>query len=278
MILFHANTYLSIIIYSIVVLTQHIRTLIGDYRFNKPNESYSSNFLCQLNLMFVYSLLNNILLSVITQALYHMFNIKRFIRSEYYVSNDYKYFSLIIIFQWIIGFIFQLPNILISNQYTYEVTQFNCIISYSNIKACIYNFLVLYILPCGILIGIYYYSVIISRRFHDRHFHHFGGNSSAIRFSQQCRDIVFVKRIVLSVIVLISMEIPTIILMVYYIITGNIISIGYRLQSLNVAVSIASFSLISFIISPPLIQLLSGSLKRKRENETEIFMQRFTGI
>ncbi len=214
------NTYLTEITSSIMVIESCCRTI---FAILNPSISFEGVY-CQIRAYFLYVFVGNIMYSFVVQAFSQLFRVvfyhKRALRTL-------RVFTIAIIFQWIfVSFI----NLIFFplHDFVYVPSEYRCLVTFDNRRGSLMVFLFTYIIPANLLFIIYFFIIR-----HVRQTNHAMQNRQLGRK----RDLMVLKRIVAFFIGLQALSIPLAVLWLVYIITDNLVSSVYQLQSLNTAFS-----------------------------------------
>jgi hypothetical protein len=215
-----SNTYLTEITSSIIAIyicSQTIAAILYSYT---PNQGIP----CQIQAYFLYALVSNVMYSFVVQGFFQLF---RVIFYQKRIFQTFRAHIIAIIIQWIFVcsiFLIFFPL----NDYIYESSEYRCLIAFTNYRGSIMIFAFAFVIPTNLLFTIYFF---ILRYLHRTH------RAMQNRQFSRKRDIAVLKRIMIFLIVLQLFYTPLAVIWLMYIITGNLVSLIYQLQSITASAS-----------------------------------------
>lgn len=232
------NTYLCLFFTSIMMLIVYIYNLYGDMN---PLVSLKDRW-CQLRAYLVNVCFCALYYSCVLKSIFRLFRIV-FYQSKYLQS--YLIFINAILLQWFLSFIIILLNFL-NNDYQYLPYQYRCWISFENIRGLLLAATIIYICPLFIILLIYIYILRYVRQ------------TNSIRQKQQKlikRDILVLKRITIFILVIFIIGLPTVSILLIWIISGKLIPLAYHIQGLSMAIGIFIATICFAFITPQIQEI-----------------------
>lgn len=164
------------------------------------------------------------------QAIFRFFRVV-FFRKKF-LHNFYLYCILIPI-EMFIAVVFISP-VLTMKIVTYLPSEFYCQTPFSNLPAILYVAGRLYGFPLFVLFGTYWYLV----RYVQRTTPLADTNDARRRARNDAREVVVIKRLLITVVLLVCLGLPSIIFLFIFIFTGYLSTITYRIGWLSVSFSL----------------------------------------
>lgn len=269
-ILFASQTCLAILLSAITLTSMTISSFLGFIGV----DSYDDNTKwCRIRGFLIHGFLCVLYDAYGLQAIFRFFRVV-FYRNK--ILHSFKLYCIIIPFEMIFAMICICP-VLVLNDVIYLPSEFYCQTPFTNLRAILYIAVRLYGFPLIILFGIYWYLV--------RYIQRTGLSAEAVdarrRAQKNARDLMLIKRLLITVMLLILLGLPAIIFLMIFVFTGHLLSLAYRISWLSV-----SFSMVFLIImlvkhTHPLrntVKRLINSIKiRHPRIAPECPMQRRTG-
>ncbi|CAF4578619.1 unnamed protein product [Rotaria sp. Silwood1] len=207
LVLLTCNTYFTIILFCFTLLYACIRNLYGHI-----NSSISlAGQWCKIRAYLLYKILQH----------FHIFIIA-------------------ILIQWILSFLFIFPHILL-NDFQYQSLNYNCWISFRNIRGILLATLTIYVCPISIIFTIYTCILrYVRRTFINR------------REQQKSykRDAIILKRIVILLLFLVMFDISTLTVFAIYSITNYLIPFAYEIQVVSISIGLVVTPITLIFITP----------------------------
>ncbi len=232
-ILLTCNTYLSIILFCFTLLDIGGRSLYGHIN---PSISFAGRW-CEIRTYFSHVCFCTFYYSFALQAIFRLFRVVFYKKK---ILQSFGMFLIAIILQWILSFLFIFPHLLL-NDFQYQSLDYNCWISFKNIRGMLVATLSIYGGPLFIIFIIYTYILQYSRR--------------TIRVGRKQRkankrDVIILKRIVILLLFLIMIGVPTLSILVTYMITGYLTPLVYDIQAVNISIGLVTTPIVLVFITP----------------------------
>ena len=244
------NTYFTLIIFSFTLLDIGIHSLYGHLN---PSKNFSGHW-CFIRSYFAHVCFCVFYNSFVLQAIFRLFRVvfhqKRILQSS-------GSFSLVIFLQWAISFIL-ISSHLFSHDFQYQPSDYNCWISFKNLRGMFLAILTIYTSP--ILLTIIIYTYIL---------HYIRGKVNIQKKQRRAnkRDLIILKRIVILLLFLIMIGIPTLSVLLIYIITNYLTSFAYDIQAINISLGLVITS-ITLIFITPKIRMIFRCKKKQFHRKT----------
>jgi hypothetical protein len=222
------NTCLAAFLTSITVITMVSSNIFNGF------------LLFNMNFCYVWGLFYDILecsiyYSYSLQAFYRLFRViyykKKFLASL-------KLYKMLIFCQWFFSIILILITLFLK-WYIHLPTEKYCLIPYTNLIGSIYLIVILYSIPLLTIIIIY---ILITKHIRS------SSSTTIIRIRERernLRDLTVIKRIILSVFMLIILRFPTIIFILFGVINGYLYSLTYAIVGFVTAICLILIGLIT---------------------------------
>jgi hypothetical protein len=169
-------------------------------------------------------------------------------------------FILGIISQWILSFLFILPNFLL-NDFQYLPLEYNCWIAFQNIRGLIMVTINIYNNPLSIIFTIYMQIIRYTRR---------SIPIQSRRLTSNKRDLTVLKRIVILALITVGIGLPTVAIVLIYMITKYVIPFAYHIQGLSISFGVLIGSVSLVFITPQIQQVFKQNQAQVRPHETII--------
>jgi hypothetical protein len=186
------NTYFNALLVSSIMVLMYSYNLQGNL---DPSISFSGRW-CQIRTYFTHVCFCALYHSFVLQAI---FRLSRIVFYRHKILQSFGVFILTIIIQWILSFLFILPNLLLGD-FQYLPLEYNCWIAFQNIRGLIMVMLTIYNNPLFIIFTIY---TQIIRYTHRK------AHILQRRRKSNKRDITILKRIVILNFIIIGIGLPT---------------------------------------------------------------------
>jgi hypothetical protein len=250
-ILLTCNTYFNALLVSSIMLLMYSYNLRGNL---DSSVSYGGRW-CQIRTYFAHVCFCALYYSFVLQATFRLFRIVFYRRR---ILQSFGVLILAIILQWILSFLFILPNILLDD-FQYLPLEYNCWIAFQNIRGLVMVTLSIYNNPLSIIVTIYTQIIRYTRR---------NAQSQRGRQNANKRDLTILKRIVILVFIIVGIGLPTAGIVLVYIITHHVIPYAYHIQGLSISfgVFVASVSLV--FVTPQMQQIFKKNQAQVRPHET----------
>ncbi|UJR09858.1 hypothetical protein I4U23_014080 [Adineta vaga] len=248
------NTYLTLVLTSIAMLIIYVYSLSGDlHSFISKN-----NHWCQLRTYFVNVCFCSLYYSCVLQSIFRLF---RVIFHQIKLLQSTQFFLLAILFQWVISFSLISLN-LINHDYQHLLFLNRCWISFENTRGLLLTALIIYGCPLLTIVSIYTYIV---------RYIHYKTQFQQKRRTKIERDLLILKRITLFVFVVTTIGLPTILILLIWIISGILIPMAYYIQGLSMSIGLFIASICFAFISPQIQNLFN---QKKQQNVRSSIMNR----
>jgi len=178
-------------------------------------------------------------------SIYYSYSLQAFyrlIRINYYTNRSLlslKLYQMLIIIQWLIIILLLFPTILLK-WYIRLPTENYCLIPYTNIIGSIYLIIILYSIPLLTIILIY---ILITKYIRT---------TRIIRINERqrnLRDLTILKRIIITVSILIILRFPTIIFILFGLINGYLYKLTYTIVGLVTSLCLIFISIIIILMT-----------------------------
>jgi hypothetical protein len=250
-ILLTCNTYFDALLLSSMMLLMYSYNLQGNLN---PSISFGGRW-CQIRTYFVHVCFCAFYYSFVLQAIFRLF---RIVFYRHKTLQSYGVFILAIIIQWILSFLFILPNILL-NDFQYLSDEYNCWIAFQNIRGLIMATMNIYNNPLSIIFTMYTQIIRYTRR---------TVHIQQRRQKSNKRDIIVLKRIVILVFITVGIGLPTVIIVLIYIITKNVIPYAYHIQGLSISFGVLVGSVSLVFITPHIRHVFNRNQAQIRSHES----------
>jgi hypothetical protein len=188
---------------------------------------------CEIRTYIAYVCFCSLFYSFVLQAIFRLF---RIVFYKHKRLQSFGVFLIAITLQWILSFLFILPHLLLDD-FQYLPTEYNCWFGFQNTRGLIMITIILYNNPLTIIFTIYTQIIRYTRRVTQ---------IQQARQQANRRDLIILKRIVILVFIIAGIGLPTVVIVLIYMITKYLMPYAYHLQglSLSLGVLITSVSLI----------------------------------
>ena len=251
-----SNTYISILCFSVSLLDIGIRSLYGHVN---PTMSFAGRW-CEIRAYFPHVCFCAYYYSFVAQAVFRLFRVV-FYRTK--ILQSFGVFLLAIVIQWSLSFVLVVPHVVLGD-FQYQPFDYNCWISFKNLRAMFFATLVIYGGPLCTIFGIYIYILRFVRQ------------TAHVQRKQQRsnkRDVIVLKRIVILLLFLVLIGVPTLGVLFGYVITGYLTPLAYDIQAVNIALGLVTTSVTLIVVTPRIRSLFQSNGQRQpcltqRETET----------
>ncbi|CAF1274004.1 unnamed protein product [Adineta steineri] len=254
-----SNIYLTILIYSSILISTNIRSILGDLynqSFDSPWCIFSGYLALILFCMLYWNFLN--------QAFYRLV---RIVYSQHRWFRSLKLYVILPMIEIIILIPILLSVLLPLNGVTYLPNDYFCCPSFTNIPGVLWAAFVGYMCPLCCILFIYMY---ITRFIHQQ-----GNMQTLIIKQRQSRDLIIIRRILIIVNLLLSLGMPSGVLTFMFIITGKENPLLARIAYVGISFSQMGLS-IALLFSIP--QLKNIILNLRKPSTVMPFNQTVQGI
>lgn len=245
------NTYCNCFLVSSMMLMMYSYTLIG----NLHPSTYFGGQWCRWRIYLVHVCFCSLYYSFVLQAVFRLF---RIVFYRFKVLQSFGVCLLSVVIQWILSFLFILPNLLLDD-FRYQASEFNCWIAFDNVRGLILVTLTIFNNPLSIIFTIYTQIIRYTRR--QAHLQQRRQNANQ-------RDLAVLKRIVILVFIIVIIGLPTLVVIIVYLITNRIIPYAYHIQGLCIALGVLVASISLVFLTPQLQQIFRKSYARIQPHHT----------
>lgn len=245
------NTYLNAGLVSSIMLMMYTYNLLGNIH---AAASFDGRW-CEIRAFFTLVCFCSLYYSFVLQAVFRLFRIV-FYRHKALQSVGVGIIAVTL--QWVLAFLSILANILL-HDFQYLPTEFNCWIAFQNIRGLIMVTIMIFNNPLTIIFNIYMQIIRYTRR---------TAQMQQRRQNANKRDLAVLKRIVILVFVIVGMGLPTVVVVLIYIITQSVIPYAYHIQGLCIALGVLTASICLVFVTPQIQQIFTKSRTRIRPHET----------
>ncbi|CAF0950163.1 unnamed protein product [Adineta ricciae] len=245
------NTYITLVGSTFMTLLITIYSVIGQLI---PSLSFN-DYACELRSYVNYVFICGFYYSCALQALFRFF---RVVFPKIRLLQSRRTIVLALIIQWLIP-IFYILAYLLNHDFEYHPDISSCWLSFKNIRALSIAMAFVYGSPL-IIMGLIYALII-------RYIRHSSHNQE-IRQTANKRDLLVVKRIILVVLIGMGIGIPTALLLIIYMITGQqLTELVYHIQALSLTTGLVVESVALGLITPQVRNIFK--LRRHRVNPVD---------
>ena len=205
--------------------------------------TYNMNFCIAWGLL--YDMFEcSIYFSYCLQSIYRLCRVV-FYKKRFLLSHSL--YIILIIGQWLLTLILLLPPVFV-NWYVRLPTDNFCLVPYTYLGPEMYHILILYLVPLICLAVVYMWITTYMRNI---------SQTSmlvvvAIQRQRNQRDLAVIKRILLLLSVLIVLRFPTVIFMIYAVVTGSLYPLTYGIVGIITTVCMIFIGIITINITPQL--------------------------
>ncbi|CAF1230565.1 unnamed protein product [Adineta steineri] len=230
-----ANIYISIFLCSIILILLNIQTLLGDL-YDLNFDSTPCVFLGYINAV----LICNLYYGFTGQALYRLY---RIVYSTYRWFHVYWLYIIAVPVQFIIACLIMCP-LFFRHDIIYIPDLHQCFIPNHNTLGTIWIIVFMYGLPILCLLVIYIHITI--------HIRQQSTNQTLAVKRRQARDFVVIRRIIILNSILFILGVPGMILLVINYVTGNGLTLNYRITWFSFELSTIVLSILMIVMTPQL--------------------------
>ena len=248
-----SNTYLNTILLCFTLFDVSIHSLYGRL---KPFISFAGRW-CEIRAYFLHVCLCGFYYSFVLQATFRLFRV-RF--HKYKILQSFGVFIIAIFIQWMLSFILIIPHLLL-NDFQYQLIDFNCWISFKNIRGMLLGILSIYGGPLSVIFIIYAYIMQYIRR---------AINIKRKRQKANKRDIIILRRILILLLFLVLMGVPTLCVLMIYIISNHLTPYVYDIQSLCISVGLVITPITLVFVTPKIRNLFRKKTRKNIERSSTV--------
>lgn len=232
------NTYVTIILFCSTLIDIGIHSLYGHWN---PSTSFAGRW-CEIRAYFPHVCFCAYYYSFVCQAIFRLF---RIVFSKKRHLQSFGVFVLSILLQWLLSFIFIAPH-LIFDDFQYQALDYNCWISFRNIRGMFVAILIIYGGPLALILFIYIYIVRYVRR--TMHVHQ--KQKRSIR-----RDVLILRRIVVLLFFLIMIGVPSLVVLAIDLLTDYLTPLAYDIQAVNISIGLLTTTMTLIFVTPKIRHL-----------------------
>ena len=242
------NTYIAVLICNVIQVYLNIHSILGDMQLYIGTDSFA----CQAR-GYVYLYISTWLFNSFNlQAYLRMLRILHLRRTQF--QSLWTIMALIVI-TCFASFLLVIPTIFLK-VIVYIPSEYQCRVDLSMWEGNLYMMFGLYSIPIAIIVIIYVRVVKFVRKSSLN-------NQKCRKVSTTVRDFVVLQRIVILVSILIVLGLPSAILWIYGIATGQLHSLTFRIQAIFLAPDIFILSCAVALTNPPVKRLILLCEKRQ---------------
>ncbi|CAF0728471.1 unnamed protein product [Adineta steineri] len=241
------NIYLFLLIYMMILSLMNIQTILGDL--------YERDFNSTLCIFIGY------LSPVILCVLYHSFVNQAFFRLCRIVYFRYRWLQLhwwyiiIPLLQLILAFALLSP-LLVWHDIIYLLDEHYCYAAFMNFRGILWTAFISYVIPASIVFIIYIrITIFIRQQPHNQ--------TQAIQ-RRQARDLLVIRRILITVGLLITLGFPSVVLVIMGAITGEEYVLSFRITWISLSISMTGLSIAMVLFIPQLKSIVWKKFQRNR--------------
>ena len=245
------NTYLCCFLVSAMMLLMYSYTLRG----NLDPSAFFGGHWCRMRTYLANVSFGSLYYSFVLQAVFRLFRI------VFYRHKFLQSFGACIIgiaMQWILTFLFVLPNLLFDD-FQYLAFEYNCWIAFQNIRGLLIAMAVLFNNPLSIIFTIYTQIIRYTRRTAHRN----RGRKTANQ-----RDLAVLKRILILVLIIVVIGLPTVVVILIYMISNQVIPYAYHIQGLSIALGVLMASVSLVFVTPQIQQMFTQTQTQIHPHQT----------
>ncbi len=254
------NTYFTIILFCFTLFDIGGHSLYGHIY---PSIVFAGRW-CEIRAYFPHVCFCSYYYSFVLQAIFRLFRIVFYKKR---ILQSFNIFIIAIFIQWFLSFIFILPHIFLKD-FQYQSVDYNCWISFKNLRGMLLAILSIYGGPLLIIFIIYAYILRYIRR------------KINIQKKQQKtnkRDIIILRRIIIILLFLVMIGIPTLTVLVIYIITNYLIPFAYDIQAINISLGLVITPITLVFVTPKIrnifrrnrLQICRKTIERTMTNSSQ---------
>ncbi|CAF1461178.1 unnamed protein product [Adineta ricciae] len=220
-----------------------------------PSISFGGRW-CQIRTYLAHVCFCALYYSFVLQAIFRLF---RIVFYRHKIFQSFGMFCIAVFLQWVISFLWILPNLLLDD-FKYLPMEYNCWISFENLRGLIMVTVTIFNNPLSIIFTIYTQIIRYTRR---------SSEMQQRRQHSNKRDLLILKRIVILIFIIVGIGLPTVIIVIIYICTKYVVAFAYHIQGLSISLGVFIAS-ISLIFITPQIQEVLQNQARVRPHKTRM--------
>jgi hypothetical protein len=240
------NTYFTMILLALTLLDICGHRLYGHI---DPSIRFDGQR-CEIRAYFVYVCFCAFYYSFILQAIFRLF---RIVFYKMKILQSFRVFIIAIVIQWTLSLIFILPHIILRD-FQYQSLNYNCWISFKNLRGMFLATLNIYGCPLMIIFIIYTYIHRYIRR---------TINIRQKRRIMNRRNMIILRRTIILLLFLVLIGVPTLSVLMIYIITDYLTPFVYDIQSVNISLGLVITPITLIFITPKIRRIFRRNRKQK---------------
>ena len=239
-ILLACHTCLTLLVSSIMLGSMILSSLLGFIHL--PSEQQGNPRWCRWRGFLIHGCLCALYDSYMLQATYRLCRVV-FYQRKY--LHTFSLYVLLVVIETFVG-VFSLLPVLIRGDIVYLASEYFCQTPFTNVSAMMYIAVRLFLLPILFIISVYIYLLYHIRRS--------GQVSISFRHNSQRnrRDLIVIRRLLLTLTILIMLALPSVIFLLIFTLTGHLLSLTYRVGWFSVSFSLVSLAYMLIGLTRPL--------------------------
>ena len=249
-VLLAGHTCLTLLVSSIMLGSMVFSSLLG--YLDLPQEQQGNARWCRWRGFLIHGCLCAVYDSYTLQATYRLCRVV-FYQRKY--LHTFPLYVFLVCLEILFGVFSMLP-VLIRNDIVYLASEYFCQTPLTNLPAMMYISLRLYVFPILFIIFVYVYLLHYIRR----------SNQLSASFrghaQQNRRDLIILRRLFLTLAVLIMLDLPSLIFLLVFSLTGHLSPFTYRVGWLSVSLSLIVLAYMLIGLTRPLKKTVQGLFTR----------------
>jgi hypothetical protein len=187
--------------------------------------------------------------SFILQSIFRLF---RIVFYKMKILQTFQVFIIAIVMQWTLSLIFIFPHIILQD-FQYHFSDYNCWISFKNLRGMFLAILTIYGCPLMIIFIIYAY------------IHQYIRRTINIRQKRRIvnkRNLIILRRTILLLVSLVLIGVPSLSVLMIYIITDYLTPLVYDIQAVNISLGLVITSVTLVFITPKIRRIFRRNTRR----------------
>lgn len=247
LLLLTCNTYLTMILFALTLLDICGHRLYGHI---DPAIKFDGQW-CEIRAYFAHVCFCAFYYSFILQAIFRLF---RIVFYKMKILQSFKIFIIAIVIQWVLSLGFIFPYIIFQD-FQYQPFHYNCWISFKNLRGMLLATLTIYGCPPMLIFLIYRYILRYIRQ---------TINIRPKRRIVNRRNMFILKRIVILLLFLVLIGIPTLSVLMIYIITDYLSPLAYDIQAVNISLGLVITPITLVFITPKIRRIFRRNKQQTR--------------
>jgi hypothetical protein len=239
-VLLACHTCLTLLVSSIMLGSMILSSLLGFIHL--PSEQQGNPRWCQWRGFLIHGCLCALYDSYMLQATYRLCRVV-FYQRKY--LHAFPLYMLLAFIETFVAVLSMLP-VLIRDDIVYLASEYFCQTPFTNVSAMMYIALRLFLLPILFIICVYIYLL--------HHIRRSGPDPISFRHhsQQNRRDLIVIRRLVLTLTILIMLALPSVIFLLIFTLTGHLLALTYRVGWLSVSFSLVFLAYMLIGLTRPL--------------------------